>query len=347
MLTDTIRFSYINAKIRSLKGRLLTQHDYESLLKISGHKGLADQLRFTAYSKYLEKDVDSYDELIGIYYISLFKDYIKLIDSLSGKIKDLVYYFYRRYELENLKIIIRMVCYNRQSEKIKPLLFPLMKYQSFLIDELIDSKDLTDLIQRLKGTWYFEPLENAFYRFEKEGDIFPLEMALDLTYYKRLWEIVSLLARKDKKITMSLLGIWLDIVNILWIMRFKENYHFSPEEILNYSLGDGRFISKKIRNKLAYSIDRSDIIANLEGTPYKAVLDGTDDFEKGRVRLLQYALSLAKKNWHGFPFQIGIIFDYILFKDMEVKDLITLTEAKRTGFSPEKAKKYLVNYRYI
>ena len=344
MLKDTIPLSYINAKIRALKGRLLTQYDYENLLKARGYKGLAEQLRFTAYSKDLDKEVNSYDELIAIYYRSLFKDYVKLIDSLSGNIRRLVYHLYQRYELENLKVILRMVCFNRQSEKVRPLLFPLIKYRSFLMNELIVSKDLLELIQRLKGTWYHEPLENSFYRFENEGETFPLEMALDLTYYKQFWEIVSLLARKDKKITKALLGIRLDITNILWIMRFKESYHFSPEEILNYSLVDGRYISKKIRKKLAYSIDGMDIIANLKGTPYKGVLQDMDDLEMGCIRLLQYAISSAKKDWHGFPFQIGIIFDYILFKDMEVKDLVTITEAKRIGFPSEKVKKYMVKF---
>jgi vacuolar-type H+-ATPase subunit C/Vma6 len=55
---------------------------------------------------------------------------------------------------------------------------------------------------------------------------------------------------------------------------------------------------------------------------------------------------LAKKNWTGNPFQIGIILDYLIFKEMEVRNLITMTEAKRIGFSKDAVNPYLVNASY-
>jgi V/A-type H+-transporting ATPase subunit C len=342
MLKDAIRFSYINAKIRSLKGQLLGQSDYENLLKARGYHGLAECLRFTSYCKNIGENISSYDELIEIYYKNILKDYVKVIDSLSGNIRHLVYQLYQRYELENLKVILRAICYYRQKEKTKRLLFPFIKYHNFSINDLLASKDLFELIQRLKGTWYHEPLVNSFYRFENEGETFPLEMALDLSYYKQIWEIISSLSRKDQKITKAILGLQLDALNIMWIMRFKERFHFSPEEILNYSLVYGTYISKNIRKKLAYSVNQKDIISNLEGTPYKKILQGIDDPEIGYVKLLQYTLLLVKKNWHRYPFQIGTILDYIFLKEMEIKDLITITEGKRIGIPEKNINLYMV-----
>jgi vacuolar-type H+-ATPase subunit C/Vma6 len=127
------------------------------------------------------------------------------------------------------------------------------------------------------------------------------------------------------------------------MIRFKENYHFSPEEVLNYSLLYGRFITPKKRKKMAFSIDKSAIINNLDHTPYKGILDGIDDPGLYYTVLLKYMVCLAKKNWTRNPFQIGIILDYLIFKETEVKNLIIITEAKRLGFSIDTVNPYLVN----
>lgn len=343
MLKNAIRFSYINAKIRSLKSQLLRQSDYENLLKARGYHGLADYLRFTTYCKNMDKSISSYDELIEIYYKNILEDYIKVIDSISISIKRLICQLYQRYELENLKVILRAICYCRQLDKTKRLFFPLMKYTNFSTNDLIASKDLSGIIHRLKGTWYYEPLINSFYRFENEGESFPLEMALDLTYYNHLWDIISSLSRQDQKIAKTILGLQLDALNIIWIIRFKKRFLFSPEEILNYSLTNGKYISKKIRKKMAYSVTQTDLISNLEGTPYKKILKGIDDPEIGYVRLLQYILLLVRRNWNRYPFQIGTILGYIFLKEIEIKDLITITEGKRIGIHEKNINPFMVH----
>ena len=89
MLKDAIRFSYINAKIRSLKSQLLSQSDYGGLIRAKGLIGLAEYLKCTSYHKDIGDGISSYDELIEVIYKNLFEDYTKLIDSLSGKIQHL------------------------------------------------------------------------------------------------------------------------------------------------------------------------------------------------------------------------------------------------------------------
>jgi len=343
MFASAVRYSYINAKVHSLKGRLLLQSDYKNLIQSQGMGGFVECLKSTPYGNGLHGSDFSHDVLIGIYHEDLFNDYIKIMDSVSGDQRLLVCHLYQRYELENVKAILRSVCHDRPKEGVSRLLFSLPKYHTVSTDTLLESKDLSDLIQRLKGTWYHDPLDHAAYRFEQEGETFPLEMALDLRYYGRLWEIVSSLKGRDKGIARSLIGVQLDTLNIVWMIRFKESYHFSPEEILNYGLINGHFINSRKRKKMAFSIDRNDIINNLDHTPYKVILGGITDPEVAYTVLLQYLIRLAHRNWTGKPFQIGVILDYLIFKEMEVRTLITITEAKRTGFSTEGFNRYLVH----
>ena len=343
MLTPAFHYSYINAKLRALKSRLLQPSDYKRLIQSQGINGLMECLKTTPYGEFINGSVCSTDELMRIYHERLFHDYIKVMANVSGEQRRLVHHLYQRYELENIKVILRSICHGTPRQSTSKLLFPFNRYQSISPDTLLDSRDLFDLIQRLKGTWYYDPLDHSAYRFEQEGETFPLEVALDLRYFERLWEIVSSLKRRDRRIAGSLIGAQLDALNILWMIRFKENYHFSPEEILNYSLSHGRFITSKKRKQMAFSIDKSEMINHLDHTPYKKILRGVRDPELAYTILLQYIYFLAKKNWVEIPFQIGVILDYIIFKEMEVRNLIAITEAKRIGFSSEKLSQYLVN----
>jgi len=402
MLKEAFQYAYINAKIRALKSLLLAPSDYQNLLGVSGYSGLAECLRVTSYGAALSlfpqegmgtdlKSVPipfSFDRLIHLFYQDLFDCYGKVIRSLSGNRKLLIQHLYQKYELENLKAILRIVCYEKPRENVEQMLLPTIEQPSeygsgrnFSRGALLQSKSVEEILSQLKRTCYYRPLQNALYRFKEEKETFPLEMALDLSYYNQLWKIISSLGRRERKITRSILGVQMDILNITWIFRFKEIYHFSPEEILNYGLMQGCHISPELRKKLAYSVDRKDVLTNLAGTPYKALLErmgiqkGTGekgmssrishfksvnipsdpasansdssstieyDSEISSVHLWRYLLAVARKNWQGFPFHIGIVLDYVLFKEIEVRDLISITEAKRLNLSREMVSNYLI-----
>ncbi|MEW5801505.1 MAG: V-type ATPase subunit [bacterium] len=348
MLKAAIQYAYINAKIRALKSRMLCGADYENLLGVSGYCGMAECLKTTWYGAALSQFPASFDGLIRLFYQDLFDCYGKVILSLSGNRKLLIQHLYQKYELENLKAILRIICQAKPKESMEQLLLPTGERQSFSPQALLQAGSLEEVLLKLKGTGYYRPLKNAFHRFEEEKETFPLEMALDLSYYSHLWKIVSSLGRRDQKIVKSILGVQMDVLNITWIFRFKEIYHFSPEEILNYGLTQGRYISSELRKKMAYSVDRKDAVAHLTGTPYKALLTDPasatveDNPEACSIQLWRYLLAVIKKNWQGFPFHIGIILDYVLFREIEVKDLVSITEAKRMNLSRELVSKYLI-----
>ena len=307
---------------------------------------LEDTLTKTSYGLKWKNYPDTFDGLIQMYYEDLFSSYDTIIKMLSGPKEKLVRHLYQKYELENLKAVLRLVCNNQSNKKLIQkttyLLPHKKKASSFSFQALLEAKDMTEFTNLLSGTWYFEPLKNSLYRFAAEKETFPLEISLDLSYYNRLWRYIQSLSCQDRKIAQRILGVQFDILNIFWIFRFKKMYHFSPEEILNYSLMHGIHLSASIRLKLAYSSDYNDMIHNLTGTPYKKLLGYGNDPEIDYTKLVCYKLSLAKRNWQRCPFQIGTVLDYLLFKETEIKDLISITEANRLCLSYERIKDYLL-----
>lgn len=339
MILAACRFSYSNARVRTLKSQLLGRADYESMSLVSGYHGLAEYLKTTAYQPELVHFPSTFDGLFQMYYQDLFNSYERVSKMVDAAQKKLILHLYQKYELENLKTIVRIIAQQRNQEGY---LLPLEKQMNFSAEVLLKAKDLTEILSHLRRTWYYYPLKNSLYRFEEEKSTFPIEMALDLAYFSQLWAIISSLRRQDRKITRNLLGVLMDIINLTWFFRFKEEGRLSPEEILNYTLIHGKYINPNLRQKLAYSLDQESMIANLSGTPYEHLLTDLEDQELIEARLWSYLLSLIKRIWLGFPFQIGTILGYLFLKEIELKNLIALTEAQNLNLSRDLVAHYLI-----
>ena len=122
MFISAFRYSYINAKLRCLKSRLLQHSDYENLIQSHGINGFVENLKSTPYENYLNESVYSNDELMRIYHENLFNDYTKIIDNVCGRHKVLINHLFQRYELENVKVILRSICYGRPAKTASKLL---------------------------------------------------------------------------------------------------------------------------------------------------------------------------------------------------------------------------------
>ena len=115
----------------------------------------------------------------------------------------------------------------------------------------------------LAHTVWGPPLAKGLPRFEREANLFPLEMSLDLFVYASLWQGLEDLSRADRRIAGDILGTLADITNITWTGRFRDIYSFPPEETYQYLLEAGSFISPAARHDLAFAADTGEMILRL------------------------------------------------------------------------------------
>lgn len=350
MITSVFKYANPNAKIRAMKGRLLSADEFHSLLDTDTYQEFLRRLQTTSYAVDLsEKDLGetSIPVLTNIIYKSLFRDYDKTIRSIRGKIQKFFILLYQKYELINLKAILRGICSEVAPEEVAPLVLPTERYTLFSKEKLLEFRKVHDAVDHLQGTFFQYPLNQALRRFETEKEFFPLEMALDLHYYHTLWDEMMKLSGEENKIVKKILGMFVDILNVSWIIRFKEQYRFSTEEILNYTIHHGYAFKLRERRRLAESRDPAEMLAYLETTQYGKVISRDTKLSTLQIVLHRWLVSQLQPYFLGDPFQIGVIFGYLLLKEFEVSDLITLAEAKMYakmyGFSLEESQDYIIH----
>ncbi len=345
MITSVFKYAYPNAKVRAMKGRLLRTDTYHSLLSAKTLEDVFHVLQTTRYGEGLSESSSteiSVPVLTNVIYKSLFNDYEKTIRSVSKDIQAFFILLLQKYEVTNLKTILRGVCSGIDPEDVTQLLLPTDHHTLFSKETLLQFRDVHDIITHLQETFFEYPLNLAVRRFDEEQEFFPLEMAIDLHYYHTLWDAMKKLPEDEYRIGRQILGMYVDILNIAWIIRFKQQYQFSSEQILNYTIQHGHFLTLRDRRCLSEAGNPNQFMDYLKTTAYRKAFSGDESLHVLHIILSRYLLTLLGKFFSGNPFHIGVILGYLFLKEFEISDIITIAEAKKYGLSFEESQSYVI-----
>ena len=154
---------------------------------------------------------------------------------LPGRSRELVAWYNRRFEIENLKAVLRAIHYRVDARRARAALIPI-EGSRVRWEGLLEVGSVGAVIERLRGSPYARPLENAMERYQQEGRLFPLEIALDLFYFQKLVRLMESLSRKEAAGARRFLGRSIAIQNLLWAYRYRIYGRMTPEQIINYTL---------------------------------------------------------------------------------------------------------------
>lgn len=341
MSQQLLRYSRSNAELRAMISRLLSPEQLRALAAAPDPEGVLRSLVGTAYqdraSALLERGATATEAERAVV-SSLVEAYARTAFLLGGAQAELVVEIARRLELENLKTILRAKARREPAETVRPLLVPLGRLSDLPTEELLRAEDVEGVARALEGHHYGPVLRAALHRYTAEGTLFPVEIALDLHYYRRLWAAVQALSGRDLQVARRMMGIRFDLLNVDWVIRYRLIYHLSPEEIINYTLPYGYRVDDTIVRRAAMTEGIEAIVAALPD-PYRSLLSGLgsarDPAERAELLLQRHLLSAARLALAGYPFQVGVALAFLWLKEAETHDLRVILEGKRYGRPPE------------
>jgi len=339
-VSNVRRFAAINTKIRVLKSRLLSAKDYTSLIELNNTE---DQIKFLRNNTYYKEILKDSKELqIQTIEIELKKFLIHQYKKITKYFTDDYARFFRtlllRFEIEDLKQIIKSV------SRSKPIPYSTLyfkdEYYNLDIEELSKVKNLSELVQELEGTIYYETLKK--YENETSKVIFYMEMGLDRLYFDELFIQSNKLSKEDRMIFQEFLGINIDLLNSEWIYRGIKFYNLLPEELFNFSMQHGsKFDYKELKLMCYKTIEELKEFVGL--SKYKFLFDEDKDIDKYMEINIQRHLFLKFRNaFKKGKIDILISIAYLHLLEYEIRDIISILEAKRYGVSSEETIEYLI-----
>lgn len=352
-LLDAARYAAVNAQIRGLFTRMIPAQMWQQLLAAVDLPDVLRILRQSWYAPVLAALPDDLWDAVPLER-ALWTHQAAAARQprafLLGATRDLLDWYWRRFEVENLKAVLRTVHYGIAPTQALPSLIDLGAASSVPWQSLLSADSIPTVAARLAGSWLGTALARGIEQYRREQTLFVLEVALDLAYYQRILKALSRLHGRDAQAAVRFLGLWLEGQNLLWAYRYRIYARFSPEEILNYTLQRGLRVNADLVRAIALGASLKEIAATrwasqLPGLATIAELPERAALPALELQLQRQLWAQAEQTRQGDALQLGIVLAYEVLIESEVRDLIVVIENKTSSEPHESLIDYLVGER--
>lgn len=337
-------YSGIVTKIRAMEAKLLTPMQFEEISNLHTVPEIYSYLREkTSYADILDEineDRLHRGDIEKVLIQSLYRDYTKIYCFSSFEQRKFLKLYLKRYEIDLINYCFRIVI-NHYDEPFdlnyKRAFFD--RYSQISIEKLITSRTTDELVENLKGTEYYAPLNHL--RDSQSVTLFDYDLTLDLYYFSTLWRHKKkVLKKKELEIFTRDCGSKIDLLNLQWIYRAKKYYDLDTADIYSLLIP----IHYKISTDLIKELAETSNLDEFYETARKSSYAHKYDFEQKLTLEQMYAdclqhlyMSDRRRN----PYSIATINTYLFFKEEELRKLTTAIECIRYNLSPGETLAYI------
>lgn len=336
---------YVNARIRGMYSRLLDKGSLSNLILKPDISSLITALEETTYREDLERALVGKPGLSGIEDAlrqNLIRTIQKIARFLEGeKGERYIKIFSSRWDIHNLKTILRGKRIYVPSMQIQENLVPAGEFDESLLTELLKQPDIKGVIDLL-ATWdvpYASPLTTAFPEYSRVSDLIILENALDQFYYEQARSLVSGKS-EDERIIRDLIATEIDLINLKSVLMIVRD-NIDTEDADQILIEGGRVFDRK---KLRVMLDLGSVpsvVEFLEETPYRFLSDlrstEGDNLKISAYQHLldEYLIRHAIRLYRGDPLSVTIVIGYLWAKYTEIMNLRIIARCKNALIPPE------------
>jgi V/A-type H+-transporting ATPase subunit C len=349
--TGVFGYAAIHARVRAMYSRMLSPAELAGLFRAVDYESLISLLRRTVYGSYLTRVEDKdLTPRRAVYQIKLqmADDYATIIKAAPDHICPLITQYYRNFEVDNLKAVLRGIVSGASWDRIRYVLFPLGSMTVLPAEAMVETGRVANAVELLRNTPYFSTLSHAMERYTAEQSLFPLEVALDLNYWREIWISIQRFPKNDRDYALRIIGALLDMNNLMWVIRYRVYHNLSEEELINYTLPFGYRVRDVDIRAIAAGADIAQIVRRIypDLTDVEGLLmEPRKGLPLLEAQLQRYVEEQCRAAFVGYPFHIGIPLAYLVLKKMEIQDLTALIEAKAAKIPVESYQPYLLmNY---
>ena len=222
-------------------------------------------------------------------------------------------------------------------------------------DKLLSADSLKDVVMAVKN----DQLRVALFDAVRGGENpaitqsaelqkadFDTGMILHRYYFNNLYTAVAGLGGIEGRLLRMLIGTRVDLMNIYWIYRARRFFDMSPEEALSLIIKARYRADFKLLRKIAFA-PLNAMSSVLSGTPYSRVFEveytNTAQREVEIERnIYRFIFAAAERVFLSGSIGFQNIAAYLTLKELEIRDLIIITEAVRYGYDKSRTVLLLV-----
>lgn len=342
---DTGNYPYVTARVRAKRAALLGADVYGRLLMME----IPEIARFLGEREYKGEMLALGARYSGVDLIematsrNLAKTYNQIYDFCEGGLRLIVGRYLDRYDLQNMKTIIRAKAYGASAEEVEEDLVPAGSFPVDFLQALIAAPTVDAAFELLEGTIYARALVGLADRASDVKDWSAWEDRVSHLYYSELLQSVPP-STEANRLMRQFLQREIDIVNLKTLLRvWAAKASFNREIFLEGGL---EMTTEELKEMV--TLDKATLIGRLSAYSfYEQIGPDLERVETTGVGALlrkveKVHLIEAARYSHLHPLSILPILDYIVRKDREVQNIRLIARGKESGLSNDLIKELLV-----
>ena len=312
--------AYLNTRVSLFRSRLWHGEDYRHLLdapaqevpRFLEERGLANLA-----PGFLSQDTLSLEQRI---IARVLDETWILLRPLEGAAREFLLYWTRRWEISNLKTLLRGKMTGERPPVLLSRLTPMGPFARLDNEDLAHVEDVAELFRRLEAGVYAPIVRQARLAFEESHDPFLLDAALDRAYYEGLALRARALEAELDEGFARLMGHYIDRINLVWLLRYRFNYHLPPAQVFYLLVNAHYGLSLATLKGLATLADLAAVLAAVPN-PLRALLAGGADIgevaRRMEMRRLDAAQAALRKTGPAFT----RAFAYLILRERRLREV--------------------------
>ncbi|KOR30353.1 hypothetical protein TI04_06205 [Achromatium sp. WMS2] len=323
--------AYLNTRVSLFASRLFTPEQVEQLPKLEaaeitrryGLGSIQEQSQGLPIAAWL-RSVDS--ALLKV----LLDDFVILIRPMDENAQAFVTQWVRKFELFNLKALIRGKLSGLSDSEIQGNLYDLPSFLALPYQSLLRSESVLEMLRQLERGGHQDIAGQARQVYEEHGEPFLLEAAIDQRYFTTLVHLLDRLDSSDYGESKQIVGLQIDRVNLVLMLRYRFAYQLSASEIY-YHLGSSpRYLTK---NQILILLNQADLESTIRALPpsLSRVLEGAEDVAEVERRMyVMMARELRKIIAYGSS-GVARALAYLILRELDLKRIFTAIQGQLLG----------------
>jgi V/A-type H+/Na+-transporting ATPase subunit C len=276
-----------------------------------------------------------------------------LLESASFAGKPLVQAYLRRWDIENIGLILSAKAEGRSLTESETFLVSSREIPAGLFAGSMGLDDFRALLAlptteavatQLVRFGYGGVLLPLLETYQKTRDVFPLLEALERDYYTKLVEAAKFF-QGDEWVIREFIRSEIDQRNVLLLLKGK-SAGLPLDVVLERFLDGGDLARARIAD--LYNVrDVPELVAQLEGS-FPALRDGLEGYS-AQKSLVPFEIALGRartvrelKRLRSFPLSVSVLFTFLLLAELERSDLRKIVYGKLYGIASAELERSLV-----
>ncbi len=340
-------YAYTVSRVKAKKALLLKDEDYNKMLQMS----VPEISRYISESGYQKEMADLAGHLDGIdlvehaTYANMAKVFGSILGASQGELNTMVAAYLEKWDIWNLKVILRGKSYGLSVEEVQEDLVPAGSLKSESLEKLIALDNVDDIIANYCKMEHVTIPQDVLSAYKASGNLGAIEDYLDKYHYVRLLKSIDPSSRPTRMF-QDYVRTEIDVRNLETILKLKVEGIYG-EDVMNYIIPGGRQIDHRYATQLANAETIAAAASDLSQLDFYDTIKELVEADSVSVRdvvteMKKYEIAAARKFSHMYPLSVVPVLDYMIHKEIEVGNIRTISRGVESGLDTETIKGLLV-----